>query len=187
MWGKRRDMTVRDRLPFNAEPPAAVLAGGELTALDAFYCRNHGPFPDITREQWRLTVDGMVQKPLTLTYDELTSQFTPHSVVATLACAGNRRAELLKVRGAGVTTRHAGAHGYHRLPVPAPAPPGCPTAAVPTAVPSPVTAPSPVVAVPVGVHDRRCGSDHSGLRGRGFGHGRRCSSNSYSGGPGRQR
>jgi sulfite oxidase len=98
MWGKRRDMTVRDRLPFNAEPPAAVLAGGELTALDAFYCRNHGPFPDITREQWRLTVDGVVQKPLTLTYDELTSQFTPHSVVATLACAGNRRAELLKVR-----------------------------------------------------------------------------------------
>ena len=62
------------------------------------YCRNHGPFPDITREQWRLTVDGIVQKPLTLTYDELTSQFTPHSVVATLACAGNRRAELLKVR-----------------------------------------------------------------------------------------
>src|SRR6202011_4739655 len=56
------------------------------------------PFPDITREQWRLTVDGIVQKRLTLTYDELTSQFTPHSVVATLACAGNRRAELLKVR-----------------------------------------------------------------------------------------
>src|SRR6202166_1875867 len=97
MWGKRRDMTVRDRLPFNAEPPASVLAGGELTALDAFYCRNHGPFPDITREQWRLTVDGMVQKALTLTYDALPSQFTPHSVVATLACAGNRRAELLNV------------------------------------------------------------------------------------------
>ena len=48
MWGKRRDMTVRDRLPFNAEPPASVLAGRELTALDAFYCRNHGPFPEIT-------------------------------------------------------------------------------------------------------------------------------------------
>jgi hypothetical protein len=38
----------------------------------------------------------MVQKPLTLTYDGLTSQFTPHSVVATLAFAGNRRPELLK-------------------------------------------------------------------------------------------
>jgi sulfite oxidase len=40
----------------------------------------------------------MVDKPLTVTYDELTAGFTAHSVVATLACAGNRRAELLKVR-----------------------------------------------------------------------------------------
>jgi sulfite oxidase len=98
LWGKRRDMTVRGGLPFNAEPPASVLAGGEITALDAFYSRNHGPFPDIAPEQWRLTVDGMVDKPLTVTYDELTAGFTAHSVVATLACAGNRRAELLKVR-----------------------------------------------------------------------------------------
>jgi sulfite oxidase len=98
MWGKRGDMTVRGRLPFNAEPPGPVLAGAEMTALDAFYCRNHGPFPEIAPEQWCLTVDGMVGKPLTLTYGELTSGFTEHSVVATLACAGNRRAELLKVR-----------------------------------------------------------------------------------------
>jgi sulfite oxidase len=98
LWGKRRDMTVRDRLPFNAEPPASVLADAEITGLDAFYCRNHGPFPDIAPERWRLTVEGMVKKPLTLTYDELAHGFTPHSVVATLACAGNRRAELLKVR-----------------------------------------------------------------------------------------
>jgi sulfite oxidase len=98
MWGKRDDMVVRDRLPFNAEPPASVLAGDEITALDAFYSRNHGPFPDIAPEQWHLTVDGMVDKPLTLTYDQLTGEFTTHSVVATLACAGNRRAELLEVR-----------------------------------------------------------------------------------------
>jgi sulfite oxidase len=98
LWGKRRDMTVRGQSPFNAEPPASVLAGGVITALDAFYSRNHGPFPDIAPEQWRLTVGGMVDKPLTVTYDELTSRFSAHSVVATLACAGNRRAELLKVR-----------------------------------------------------------------------------------------
>jgi sulfite oxidase len=98
MWGKRRDMTVRRRLPFNAEPPASVLAGAEITAVDAFYSRNHGPFPDIAPEQWRLTIDGIVDKPLTLTYDQLTSGFSVHSVVATLACAGNRRAELLKAR-----------------------------------------------------------------------------------------
>jgi sulfite oxidase len=98
MWGKRPDMIVRERLPFNAEPPAAALAGGEITAVDTFYSRNHGPFPDVAPERWRLRVDGMVGMPLTLTYDELTSEFVAHSVVATLACAGNRRAELLEVR-----------------------------------------------------------------------------------------
>ncbi|MCW2624718.1 MAG: putative oxidoreductase [Mycobacterium sp.] len=98
MWGKRHDMTVRARLPFNAEPPGSVLAGAEITALDAFYSRNHGQFPDIAPDHWRLRVDGTVDKPLTLTYDQLTKEFTPHSVIATLACAGNRRAELLQVR-----------------------------------------------------------------------------------------
>ncbi|MDT5362679.1 MAG: sulfite oxidase [Mycobacterium sp.] len=98
MWGKRPDMTVRGRLPFNAEPPAAALAGGEITAVDTFYSRNHGPFPDVAPGDWLLRVDGMVGKPLALTYHELTSEFAAHSVVATLACAGNRRAELLAVR-----------------------------------------------------------------------------------------
>jgi sulfite oxidase len=98
MSGKRDDMIVRGQLPFNAEPPAAVLAGSEITAVNAFYARNHGPFPEIAPQQWRLTVDGAVDKPLTVTYDELTSDFDQHSVVATLACAGNRRAELLAVR-----------------------------------------------------------------------------------------
>jgi sulfite oxidase len=98
MWGKRDDMSVLCQLPFNAEPPASVLAGGDITPVDAFYARNHGPFPDIPSGQWRLTIDGMVDKPLTLTYDQLTTGFPHHSVVATLACAGNRRAELLKAR-----------------------------------------------------------------------------------------
>src|SRR3954468_24305696 len=98
MWGKRVDMTVRDRSPFNAEPPPSVLADAEITALDAFYSRNHGPFPDSAPNQWRLKVDGLIDKPLTLTYDQLVTGFTPVSVVATLACAGNRRTELLNVR-----------------------------------------------------------------------------------------
>jgi sulfite oxidase len=98
MWGKRDDMIVRGQLPFNAEPPASVLASSDITAVNAFYARNHGPFPDIPPRQWRLTVDGAVDKSLTVTYDELTTGFDQHSVVATLACAGNRRAELLRVR-----------------------------------------------------------------------------------------
>jgi sulfite oxidase len=98
VWGKREDMIVRNPAPFNAEPPASVLAEGEITGVDAFFSRNHGAFPDIPVEEWRLTVDGMVSKALELTYEELTTRFAAHSVAATLACAGNRRAELLNVR-----------------------------------------------------------------------------------------
>jgi sulfite oxidase len=98
LWGKRDDMIVRGRLPYNAEPPPAVLAGSDITPIDAFYARNHGPFPDIAPRRWKLEVDGCVDRPLTLTYDQLTTDFDQHSVVATLACAGNRRAELLRLR-----------------------------------------------------------------------------------------
>lgn len=98
MWGKRHDMIVRSELPYNAEPPPAVLADSDITPIDAFYARNHGPVPEITPQQWQLTVGGCVDRPLTITFDELITQFEQHSVVATLACAGNRRAELLRLR-----------------------------------------------------------------------------------------
>jgi sulfite oxidase len=98
LWGKRDDMIVRGRLPYNAEPPAPALASGDITPIDTFYARNHGPFPDISPRRWRLRIDGRVDEPLTLTYDRLITEFDRHSVVATLACAGNRRAEMLRVR-----------------------------------------------------------------------------------------
>jgi sulfite oxidase len=96
MWNKRDDMIVRNRLPYNAEPPSSVLASSEITPVDAFYVRSHGPFPDIAVEQWQLTVDGLVDKPLTLGYEDLTTNLPQHWVIATLACAGNRRAELVR-------------------------------------------------------------------------------------------
>ena len=98
MWGKRDDFVVHDRAPFNAEPCRSALAKGEITAVDTFYSRNHGPIPDIDRREWRLVVTGLVGQDLTLTFDELTSRFIPRSVVATLQCAGNRRAGLAAVR-----------------------------------------------------------------------------------------
>jgi sulfite oxidase len=97
-WDKRRDMMVRSHAPFNAEPPPSVLAADDITASEAFYCRNHGPIPDIGARQWRLGIDGAVEHPLAVTYDELVTEFTAHDVVATLACAGNRRVELMRVR-----------------------------------------------------------------------------------------
>ena len=98
LWSKRADMIVRTEAPFNAEPAPRVLAGDEITPVEAFYARNHGLFPNIAPAHWRLTVAGLVDSPLTLTFEELTTVFDQHAVVATLACAGNRRAELLRVR-----------------------------------------------------------------------------------------
>ncbi|WP_175609280.1 sulfite oxidase [Streptacidiphilus griseoplanus] len=91
-------MLVHEDQPFNAEPPRHALADALLTPLDAFYVRNHGPVPEIDAEQWRLTVDGLVARPLQLSMEELQGRFPVSDVTATLACAGNRRAALAAVR-----------------------------------------------------------------------------------------
>ncbi|MFC4034339.1 sulfite oxidase [Streptomyces polygonati] len=90
-------MVVHDREPFNAESPRAALRDRE-TPLDAFYSRNHGPIPRIDPASWRLAVDGLVERPLALSLDELRARFPETEVVATLQCAGNRRAGLIEVR-----------------------------------------------------------------------------------------
>jgi sulfite oxidase len=97
MWGKRSGTIVHGRSPFNAEPPPSALARGEITALDTFYCRNHGPIPKIAVGDWRLTVNGWVSTPLNLTFEELENAFPSHTLIATLQCAGNRRAGLNKI------------------------------------------------------------------------------------------
>ncbi|MDH2430347.1 sulfite oxidase [Sphaerisporangium sp. TRM90804] len=97
-WGKRDDMVVHNDHPFNAEPPPAALAGRPITPVDTFYARNHGPVPESDPEGWCLVVDGLVERPLTLSVAHLRALFPEQTVVATLQCAGNRRAGLAGVR-----------------------------------------------------------------------------------------
>ncbi|MER6926354.1 molybdopterin-dependent oxidoreductase, partial [Streptomyces spiralis] len=85
-------MVVHEREPFNAEPPRIALAGLPETPVDTFYGRNHGPVPDIDAAAWRLRVDGLVERVLELSLDDLRARFHAAEVVATLECAGNRRA-----------------------------------------------------------------------------------------------
>lgn len=109
---KRADMVVHELEPYNAEPPRAALAAHLLTPVDTFYGRNHGVMPEFAPGQWRLEVDGLVEHPLRLSLDELQERFDHHEVIATLQCAGNRRAGLMAVRdipgqhpwGAGATS-----------------------------------------------------------------------------------
>ncbi|RLV51270.1 sulfite oxidase [Nocardioides mangrovicus] len=90
-------MLVHEDEPFNAEPTPKVLGRSTLTPINAFYSRNHGPIPTIDHDKWRLVVDGLVDTPLELSLADLKSQFEIHEVVATLQCAGNRRAGFLAV------------------------------------------------------------------------------------------
>ncbi|BBY05082.1 sulfite oxidase [Mycobacterium noviomagense] len=98
MWGKSPAMIVHTRSPFNAEPRGSALARNEVTPVDIFYCRNHGPVPEIPVHAWRLEVDGLVTSPLSLSLPALQSRFDIHTVIATLQCAGNRRSGFNEIR-----------------------------------------------------------------------------------------
>ncbi|WP_197680649.1 sulfite oxidase [Microlunatus sagamiharensis] len=95
-WGKRDEMIVHEQDPFNAEAPPGVLVEAFVTPVSTFYSRNHGPIPELDPDAWSLRVDGAVSRPLTLTLAQLRA-FEAVTVTATLQCAGNRRADLIKV------------------------------------------------------------------------------------------
>jgi sulfite oxidase len=97
-YGKRADLIVHEREPFNAETGLAALAEGALTATDAFYVRGHGPMPPSGRSTWRLRVRGLVERELELSLSTLREAFPERQVTATLQCAGNRRAGLVAIR-----------------------------------------------------------------------------------------
>jgi sulfite oxidase len=62
-----------------------------LTPVSHFFVRNHMHEPsELDPEDWRLSLGGEVEKPLTLTLADL-SKIETHSVVNTLECAGNGR------------------------------------------------------------------------------------------------
>lgn len=98
MWDKRADMIVHELEPFNAEPTPSVLTLSPMTSADAFYVRNHGQVPELDPLAWRLSVRGLVGRPLTLSLAQLRDQFEHHRLIATMQCAGNGRSGLSQVR-----------------------------------------------------------------------------------------
>lgn len=98
MWQKREDTIVHEVEPYNAEPSRAALGRALCTPIDTFYSRNHGPVPTIDPSTWRLRVDGLVDHELDLDLPRLQSEFEQREVLATLQCAGARRADLVAIR-----------------------------------------------------------------------------------------
>ncbi len=94
---KHPNFIVVSEDPFNGSAPMAFLVQEFVTPNDIFFSRNHGTIPDVDANEYRLTVGGMVKKPLSFTLDEVISRFPKTEVMTTLQCAGNRRQELMAV------------------------------------------------------------------------------------------
>jgi sulfane dehydrogenase subunit SoxC len=64
-----------------------------ITPIGLHYLLIHYDIPAVDSTSWRLSVDGEVQRPLSLTLDELRAH-PANEVAATMECAGNGRATL---------------------------------------------------------------------------------------------
>jgi DMSO/TMAO reductase YedYZ molybdopterin-dependent catalytic subunit len=83
------DLIVREQEPLNLEMPFSSV-DGFITPNESFYVRCHFPIPEISVSDWRLRIEGAVEAPFELSYDELRTMES-RTITATLECAGNNR------------------------------------------------------------------------------------------------
>ena len=69
--GAPADMLVHTRVPHNAEPQLDKLVENWITPTERFYVRSHAPVPQIDVAAFRLSVEGLVERPLSLSLAEL--------------------------------------------------------------------------------------------------------------------
>ena len=89
---EKTDLILLTERPPNLETPLRHFRH-DLTPNDAFFVRWHlsGIPTSVDLRTFRLAVAGHVDKPLSLSLDELTNGFEPVSVVAVNQCSGNSR------------------------------------------------------------------------------------------------
>jgi DMSO/TMAO reductase YedYZ molybdopterin-dependent catalytic subunit len=78
--------------PENSETPLGSIRGW-VTPNRLFFVRNHFEQPTIDLANFRLRVGGLVERPLELTWDDMTA-LPERSLFATVECAGNGRSFL---------------------------------------------------------------------------------------------
>jgi DMSO/TMAO reductase YedYZ molybdopterin-dependent catalytic subunit len=80
---------LRGEDPLNLEMPFSTL-DGFITPTKSFYVRTHFPIPAIDKNAWWLHLEGEVEKPLAINYEELL-KLESRTIPVTLECAGNNR------------------------------------------------------------------------------------------------
>jgi DMSO/TMAO reductase YedYZ molybdopterin-dependent catalytic subunit len=86
--------------PLNAETPNTALRTW-ITDNDVFFKRNQGQIPEtpVNLSKWRLAIEGLVKKPLKLTFEDL-RRLPKVEMADTLECSGNSRS-LLSEKASG--------------------------------------------------------------------------------------
>ena len=92
----KADLIYRTRAPRNGEPRLEELVKDWVTPTPQFYIRSHGPNPTVVADQFKVSISGMVEKPLEFSIQELIEKFPKSSVTCTVSCAGIRRYEFIK-------------------------------------------------------------------------------------------
>ncbi|MBI3454109.1 MAG: sulfite oxidase [Rhodospirillales bacterium] len=88
----KADLILLQEKPLNAETPDHLLDDA-VTPVEKFFIRNNGLVPEMPADinTWKLTVDGEVDKPLSLTLGELLNRFTLKTYRMQVECGGNGR------------------------------------------------------------------------------------------------
>jgi DMSO/TMAO reductase YedYZ molybdopterin-dependent catalytic subunit len=76
--------------PLNCETSIADLMGGVVMPHGRFYIRNHFQIPTLDAAAFRLSVGGLVDRPLSLSLRDV-QNMQSQTLVVTLECAGNGR------------------------------------------------------------------------------------------------
>ncbi|MEM8794882.1 MAG: sulfite oxidase [Pseudomonadota bacterium] len=85
-------LTLLNDRPVNAETPPEFL-DDPITPTSRHFVRNNGLLPDDTdAASWTLTVDGLVNNPMSLSIADLRDQFEVVTMALALECGGNGRA-----------------------------------------------------------------------------------------------
>ncbi len=88
----KEGLTVLNDRPVNAETPPHLL-DDDVTPTARHFIRNNGVPPEsMDAEGWKLTIDGEVESPMTLSIAELKERFEVVERALVIECGGNGRA-----------------------------------------------------------------------------------------------
>lgn len=92
---KHPEMLHLLQFPYNGEPPKRLVTDKPVTPNPLHFVRNHGGIPDIDKDKYSFTMDGLVANPKTYTLDDLKneSKFPRMEKLVTIQCSGTRRIE----------------------------------------------------------------------------------------------